>query len=220
MCNGSPNQQYTTLDDAFDHLNAELFDGQLPMVIITLQRKANTKGYYRHDGFASRGEDGSKVSEIALNPSVFSERTDEEILSTLAHEMCHLWQFKFGDPGSGRYHNTEWACKMKEIGLQPVAANGKETGQKVTHEIVEGGAFNTSISTFLEGRSLLWQATDGDGSDGKTKSGEPKKKSKVKYTCPDCQQNAWAKPESNLMCGDCVQVMESEDEDEGGESNG
>jgi len=41
-----------------------------------------------------------------------------------------------------------------------------------------------------------------------------KKKSKVKYTCPACEQNAWAKPESKLICGDCMEVMESEDNQE------
>jgi len=34
--------------------------------------------------------------------------------------------------------------------------------------------------------------------------------SKTKYTCPDCGQNAWARPEANLMCGDCREAMEAE----------
>lgn len=29
-----------------------------------------------------------------------------------------------------------------------------------------------------------------------------------------CEQNAWAKPESKLICGDCMEVMESEDNQE------
>jgi ribosomal protein S27AE len=37
------------------------------------------------------------------------------------------------------------------------------------------------------------------GSDGKA----PKKSSKNKFTCPDCGQNAWAKPEAHLICGEC-----------------
>jgi len=30
--------------------------------------------------------------------------------------MVHDWQKEFGKPGRGRYHNREWAEKMKEIG--------------------------------------------------------------------------------------------------------
>ena len=43
------------------------------------------------------------------------------------------------------------------------------------------------------------------------KKPKTRKKSKVKYTCPDCHQNAWAKPEAKLMCGECRVDMEPED---------
>jgi hypothetical protein len=32
----------------------------------------------------------------------------------------------------------------------------------------------------------------------------------VKYTCPTCGQNAWAKPEASLVCGDCQEEMEAQ----------
>jgi predicted RNA-binding Zn-ribbon protein involved in translation (DUF1610 family) len=32
-------------------------------------------------------------------------------------------------------------------------------------------------------------------------------KSKIKYTCPECGLNAWAKIGANLMCGDCEEGM-------------
>jgi transcription elongation factor Elf1 len=37
--------------------------------------------------------------------------------------------------------------------------------------------------------------------------------SKTKYTCPGCGLNAWAKPEVNLVCGDCGETMEPETAD-------
>ena len=64
------------------------------------------------------GED-RRTAEIALNPDTFEDRTDMEILNTLAHEMCHLWQHYFGKPSRGGYHNREWATMMEKIGLMP-----------------------------------------------------------------------------------------------------
>jgi hypothetical protein len=32
----------------------------------------------------------------------------------------------------------------------------------------------------------------------------------TKYTCPDCEQNAWAKPGAHLVCGDCDRPMISQ----------
>lgn len=42
-----------------------------------------------------------------------------------------------------------------------------------------------------------------------TAEGKAKKASKTKFTCPDCGQNAWAKPDAALICGDFY------DEDDG-----
>ena len=35
--------------------------------------------------------------------------------------------------------------------------------------------------------------------------------SKTKYTCPDCDLNAWAKPDTSLICGECHEALEAED---------
>jgi hypothetical protein len=36
-----------------------------------------------------------------------------------------------------------------------------------------------------------------------SEQGRAKKSSKTKFTCPDCGQNAWAKPDALLICGEC-----------------
>src|SRR5664280_836462 len=84
--------EYTSFQVAFDWFNKHLFaDATLPNVLITLQRKARSKGYFSADRFSGRKVDAT-VHELALNPDVFPDRSDEEILSTLVHEMCPLWQ--------------------------------------------------------------------------------------------------------------------------------
>ncbi|HIE17406.1 MAG TPA: hypothetical protein EYP71_04350, partial [Dehalococcoidia bacterium] len=93
------------------------------------------------------GSDGDVVvDEIALNPTHFKERTMAQTLSTLVHEMCHLWQHHFGKPPRGNYHNKQWATKMLSCGLIPSDTGregGKQTGQNMTHYIEDGGVFDT-----------------------------------------------------------------------------
>jgi hypothetical protein len=36
----------------------------------------------------------------------------------------------------------------------------------------------------------------------------------TKYTCPSCSVNAWEKPQTSLICGDCEEPMEADDEAE------
>jgi hypothetical protein len=48
--------------------------------------------------FLSGRIDKAAVHELALNPDNFTGRTDEMILSTLAHEMAHVWQQTYGKP--------------------------------------------------------------------------------------------------------------------------
>jgi hypothetical protein len=80
---------YLSLIQAYEFLNTRLFLDRLPPCLVTLQRKANTRGYFAGARFATR--DGlTTTDEIALNPSTFKERDTRCILSTLAHEMVHL----------------------------------------------------------------------------------------------------------------------------------
>jgi hypothetical protein len=101
----SPNTQYVTLAVAFDYFNARLFAGKLPPVLITLQRKKGSLGYYsprrfegRDEGNGDGGGDTRETDEIALHPGEFKGRTDTHILSILVHEMVHHWQTHLGFP--------------------------------------------------------------------------------------------------------------------------
>lgn len=204
----TPTNEYAHYQSAFEYYNAELFDGILPPCLITLQRTPNALGYFSPYRFAARKNQTLRTDEIALNPDTFAGASDKSILSTLVHEMCHLWQAHFGKPGRGRYHNRQWASAMQRLGLKPISFDnpGKMTGQRVSHEIIEGGRFELATDRLLAGGFRLeWQSAL------PPMLGEPlpfpmataRKPSKVKYTCPDCKQNAWAKPLTRLVCGYC-----------------
>jgi len=195
---------YAALSRAYEHFNRRLFNGKLPTCLITLQRHKGAYGYFHAKRFSDldKPDKAPDLDEIALNPAGFPGRSATEILSTLAHEMCHLWQEHFGKPSRGGYHNHQWAQKMVEIGLAPSDTGqpgGKATGPKVSHYVERDGAFARATKDFLLGESMpLWGDPNVDDP-----TARKKRESKTKYTCPECGTNAWAKPNTNLICGDC-----------------
>lgn len=154
----APTQEtYDALRGMFDALNAQLFDGQLPSCLITLQRTANVFGYFCRKRFAN-GE-GVQVDEIALNPEFFGTTPLLELLQTLAHEMCHMWQHHFGTPTRNGYHNQQWARKMESIGLMPSDTGrpgGKKTGQKVMDYAMPGGRFLAVAQQIIQTKPPIW----------------------------------------------------------------
>ena len=126
-------QAYAELQLAFDHYNRELFAGELPPCLITMQREKRSYGYFSSERFVHH-HDKSKTDEIAINPAYFAVVPLLEVLQTVAHEMVHAWQFHFGNPSRSGYHNREWADKMEAIGLMPSSTGqpgGARTGQKM-----------------------------------------------------------------------------------------
>lgn len=213
-----PTQEtYDALQAAYDHFNWTLFESALPGCLITLQRKGRSFGYFHHRRFANK--DGTPCDEIALNPVHFLSRSVEDTLSTLVHEMAHLWQFHLGKPGRRGYHNRQWAEKMKTLGLHPSSTGlpgGAELGDTVSHYIIDGGGFIRAAEELTgKGFEIAWReqvlsainAPPGiEGGEGKPPP--PAKGGKrVKYTCPVCGLNAWSKHEASLLCGEDREAM-------------
>lgn len=196
------NETYTEFQTAYDFFNKELFSNQLPDCLITYQRKAKTKGYFA-DGRFENTENGKIIDEIAMNPDYFRGEniSPKTILSTLVHEMCHLWQKYHGKPGRSRYHNQEWAEIMLQVGLLPTddgTPTGKMTGDTVSHLIIEDGIFDQVCNKLLEKVKIAWV----DSWTGKAVPGL-KQKNKTKYVCPVCHLNVWGKPDIHVLCGTC-----------------
>jgi predicted SprT family Zn-dependent metalloprotease len=203
---------YTSLTTAYDYFNRELFADTLPPCLITMQRHKGAYGYFSGERFQNTADQEEVTDEIALSPAHFATRTPEQVLSTLAHEMVHLWQHHFGKPPRKSYHDKQWASKMCEIGLIPTATGeegGKETGQKMSHLIAEDGNFKRACQSLLASNpAILYADRDLDENEIRKK----KLASKTKYTCPSCGPNAWAKPNVSLVCGDCQAPMQSEED--------
>jgi hypothetical protein len=196
--------EYSGLQDAFDHFNRELFDGSLPDVFITYQRKAHSHGYFSADRFSGRDGGELRRHELALNPDAFIGQADKQILQTLVHEQHHLWQHAAGKPAPRGYHNKEWAAKMKANGLQPSSTGmvgGKETGQHMLDYVIPGGRFEQSYERLAAaGWKLNLESAHRPGPKG---AGPNTNKSK--FSCEaDCGQNAWGKPSLDTVCVPCL----------------
>lgn len=203
---------YLGLADAYQHFNTALFDGSLPSCLITVRMHKKALGYFSPKRFAS-GEHA--VDEIALNSTTFAERTPKQTLSTLVHEMVHLWQQHFGEAPKRAYHNKEWGQKMKTVGLYPSSTaevGGKETGAKVSHYIIKHNRFDRACDEFLANGELSLYADN--QTEASRASAKKKAESKTKYTCEMCGCNAWAKPGTHLICGLCEEPLLSEDGEE------
>lgn len=202
--NGDPTAaQFGAYRAMYDYFNRALFRGELAPCLLNFSRaSANTLGFFA----PKRWQKGNtSVHEISLCPTHLALRPLRETASTLVHEMCHLWQEEHGKPGRGRYHNQEWADKMKSIGLHPTATGeigGPETGDSMTHVIVKGGPFDRAFAKMPKACELPWTSFD------RLKEKKPRKNTKVKFTCPSCNCNAWGKETLSLMCGDCEEQME------------
>lgn len=217
---------YSDLQTAYDYFNRELFDGRLPEALLVLSYHRGANGYFRSKPFVPRDQLGAYdewqaavletpddspalesikpgVDEISLNIFTFRDRTVQDIMSTLVHEMVHLEQFHFGEdiPKRIAHHNREWGSLMKRVGLYPSATGapgGKETGRRMTHYVVEGGPFEAAVENLpvtLDWVGLLPLK--------KKKEREPK----VTYCCPDCEARVRGKAGLNIRCDDCDQVM-------------
>lgn len=143
---------YKVFEDAYIYFNKHLFNSQLPDCLITMQRKANTMGYFSANRWSD--EYGITTHEIALNPTFFATRPLIEVFQTIVHEQCHLWQFEFGKQKDSlkTYHNQEWSEKMQSVGLMPSSTGkpgGKQTGQKMADFPIENDKFYNACINLL-----------------------------------------------------------------------
>ena len=97
---------------------------------------------------------------------------------------------------------SRWSGLMPSDAGQP---GGKRTGERMTHYVIKGGRFSQVCGVLLaSGLGISWADRAGE----EEARGKKKKPTRVKYTCPGCDFNAWAKPDAPLVCGDCELPLE------------
>lgn len=116
----------------------------------------------------------------------------------------------------------EWGDKLEALGLMPSSTGepgGKRVGDCMADYPIEGGLFLASCERLAtRDYRISWFdrfptkhiALAADGSEVSEvivmpAEDEPQKQTRAKFTCPQCQANAWGKPSLNIICGDCEQ---------------
>lgn len=163
-----------------------------------------------------------KIQYMGINP-YYLDRTVAEVLSTICHELCHIYENAFIHIARGGYHDKHWANLMRDCGLEPKYINRSKTA--VSHEIIKDGVFDTFVSEFVEENGADFFTvceysqnldlkvrgelglSDGESDEPKPDNADkPVKKynrNKVKYVCDGCGVKVWGKAGLNLTCGDC-----------------
>lgn len=196
---------------AFDHFNAALFSGTLPRPMLTLSRQApNRRGYFAPERWTA--PDGSPIHEIGLNANALAVTPLHEMFAVLVHEMAHLAQHadpeRYGKPGRGGYHSTDWHTLASSLGLLV-----EGSGQTVSTAPPEDGkgVFWDAYSAIPAEALLPYEAHQMDPDEPPTDPApgtEPqapakktvKKGSRVKYVCPVCGACAWGSRSLALLC--------------------
>lgn len=197
MKNQTLENLYSDLYHAFDFFNEKLFDGNLPDTILSYgtTEKEGVLGYFSSNRFKSVDGD-ERVHHISINAEEIGARSDRMVLSTLVHEMVHLYQTLWGNPGKNGYHNKEWVELMEVVGLiasQTGKKGGKQTGIQMDHYIKRNGPFDKAYKELKEtGFKLKYKAV---------KRKKPKQtRAKTKYTSPS-GDSVWGKPGLYIKCG-------------------
>jgi hypothetical protein len=185
-------REYAAVQQAYDVFNHELFEGKLPAVEFVLLSQPRwaydidfTFGYFRSQRFTGRK---GLFGTIALNRSPIV--TEEGILSTLAHEMVHVWQFAFDRPRPGA-HNRDWGEKMRSIGLDPV----------------ENESLSPRDSKCIPGTGEHKRLKTPDGRDGSFALACRKLGFKLKWeACTRCRRNSYLSGSGVLLCAACERI--------------
>lgn len=99
------------LDFWFDHINNEVFNGEVPYPhIVDIRRQSKTWGYVKQVEV-----NGVQVVGLFMQPTY---PTLGAFLQILAHEMVHVWQLMVnGDTGNHNKHFYSWRETFKEHNL-------------------------------------------------------------------------------------------------------
>lgn len=202
------------LEKMFTHINADLFDGELPVPIITVQSKPGT---YGHCSVAKvwKRKDGDTY-ELNIAAEVL-DYPIEETLDTMIHEMVHLYCREHGIKEvsrGGKYHNGRFKEEAEKRGLECYKAGQYGWNTRPSDKLVEYALskdWNEIRISRGAGYMPITTGTGGTAAAPGVAVGTPGGKrpsSTRKLTCPCCGQSVRATKKVNIICGDCMEKME------------
>lgn len=204
-----------TLEKMFNSINADKFDGALPIPVITVQSKPGTWGHSSTAKVWKREDENTYELNIAAEVLMAPL---EEIIDTLIHEMIHLFCRENGVKEvsrGGTYHNGRFKKLAEERGLlcyktEKYGWNTIGAGNDSLIEYpLEKGRSEFEINRETIGRYVCIAGSGTAHSDAQT-AGEPRPSSTRKYQCPCCGNSVRATKIVNIIYGDCMVKMEQQ----------
>lgn len=206
----------TMLEKMFARINKHYFNGDLIQPVITIQTDRSAYGHITVcDVWESQGE---RRKELNISPE-YMKRDFVELLCTLEHEMCHIYNMQNGikDVSNGNaYHNKKFKESAERIGL--IIECVKTYGWTVTKPSDETRAYAIQLMRELKfdgfdirrlgGLNVSGadqdQDQDQDQEPTKPKTNVGKKPTSTrKYICPCCGTTIRATKEVSVICADC-----------------
>lgn len=202
------------LEKMYFHLNADFFDGGLPVPIITVQSKPGTFGHCSVAKVWQRpGEDTYELNIAAevLNYPI------EETLDTMLHEMVHLYCRENGIKEvsrGGKYHNGRFKEEAEKRGLECFRCGDYGWNTRPSDRLVEY-ALSKDWNEIRISRGGLppFIVTGGGGTPqsgavvGGGVPGGKRPSSTRKLQCPCCKNSVRATKAVRIMCMDCQEQM-------------
>lgn len=195
----------------FEFFNNKFYNGSLEKPVIIIQSNGNNRsvlGWCTSKKVWNDREGIESYYEITICAE-YLNRSIEEIIGTLLHEMVHLHNLQFNikdNSRSGNYHNKRFKEVAEQKGL--IIEYDKRIGwsltrlQESTKEMI--GELAPSLDLFKIARRSPYVVSSTDDEIVDTENLEEKPKSSTrKYVCPACGTIVRATKEVNIMCGDC-----------------
>lgn len=205
-----PNRKVSTMQDLqiimqgmFSRINEHFFGNELEKVVITFEA-GYKKGAY---GWIHTVKDWKQGQAERYNINIsadYLDRSKEQIISTLIHEMCHLYalQKEIKDTSrSGIYHNKKFKEIAESHGLNVLEAD--KIGWSVTSLKPETAEWLKNNCNFGEITIYKKKPLVAD------KVAAPKQSSR-KYVCPCCGLIVRATKECRIKCIECDKEMKIE----------
>ena len=199
------------LEKLYRMINADLFNGELQPVTITVQSTPRAYGHVvLGDAWSVKGE-GSKELNIGAGTL---DRPIEEVVATVVHECCHLLNFQnnIGDCSNhGIYHNKFFKATAEAHGL--IVTRSEKYGWSHTRP---GGdlimwCLENDIPDILMNRNephgVRIAGGNATANGGTATTGTTSKGHSIRYKCPVCGQLARTTKIARLICGDCMTLM-------------
>ncbi len=199
------------LEKLYRMINADLFNGELQPVTITVQSTPRAYGHVvLGDAWSIKGE-GSKELNIGAGTL---DRPIEEVVATLVHECVHLLNYQngIGDCSNhGVYHNRFFKATAEAHGLIVTRSEKYGWSHTAPGELLIDWILENEIPDIMMNRNeyhgIRIAGGDKAANGGALPTSTTKPSSTRKLICPCCGQSVRATKTVNILCGDCMVKM-------------